>query len=278
MRTDGIVPKVGYRGAMKVFITADIEGVTGIAHRDEGIKSHGDSLQFRERMTEEVRAACLGALEAGATEVWIKDAHGTGRNIIADRLPRNIRLIRGWSGHPYGMVQELDKHFAALVFVGYHSAATSGGNPLSHTFTGLFNYLELNGQRLSEFRANSLTGRSLGVPSVFVSGDAALCQEAQGWEPHITTVATQIGVGRSTVSVHPEEALEQIQAGVTKAILGRKPPAAMPDHFRLDVRYRQHMDAFRFSFFPGAEAVADDTVRIESAEWFEILRALRFAR
>jgi D-amino peptidase len=263
---------------LKVYITADIEGITGIAHWDEASKTHADYGQFRDRMTQEVGAACEGALEAGATEVWIKDAHGSGRNLIADRLPEQIRLIRGWSGHPYSMVQELDSTFEALVFVGYHSAATAGGNPLSHTFSGAFNRIELNGERLSEFRCNSLTGRSLGIPSVFLSGDEALCKEAQGWEPEITTVVTQRGVGRSTISIHPARSLEQIREGAARAIQGRQAPAAMPGPYRLDVRFREHMDAYRFSFYPGAVAVTDDTTRFETDTWFEVLRALRFAR
>jgi len=162
--------------------------------------------------------------------------------------------------------------------VGYHGAATDGGNPLSHTFTGLFNRLELNGQRLSEFRVNSLIGRSLGVPSVFLSGDESLCEEARSCEPHITTVAPLRGVGHSTISIHPAQALEQITEGIAKGIKERQPPKAMPDHFKLDVRFRSHINAYRFSFYPGAEAIADDTVRFESNNFFDVLRAIQFAR
>ncbi len=263
---------------MKIYITADIEGVTGITHRDESIRSHREYPQFRDRMTAEVTSACEAALEAGASEIWIKDAHGSGRNILAERLPRQTRLIRGWSGHPYAMVQELDDSFAALLFVGYHSAATSGGNPLSHTFTGLFNRLELNGECLSEFRVNSLTGRSLGVPSVFLSGDQALCEEARRYEPALTTVATLRGIGHSTISPHPTESLEAIRSGVIHALAERPAPGEMPDSFRLDIRFRAQMDAHRFSFYPGAEAIADDTVRFQTDCWFDLVCALRFAR
>ena len=63
-------------------------------------------------------AACEGAIAAGASEILIKDAHGSGRNIIAARLPDCARLIRGWSGHPLCMVQELDESFDALMFAG----------------------------------------------------------------------------------------------------------------------------------------------------------------
>ena len=84
-----------------------------------------DYTEFQERMTREAVAACEGALAAGATELWIKDAHGTGRNIRQEALPTEAVLSRGWSNHPLGMVQELDESFAVVGMVGYHGPAGS---------------------------------------------------------------------------------------------------------------------------------------------------------
>src|SRR5690349_24770098 len=106
---------------MKVYISADIEGTTGITDWEEATKTHSTYMEFRERMTDEVVAACEGAIEAGAREILIKDAHDSGRNIISGRLPDCARLIRGWSCHSFGSVQELDESFDALLFVGYHA-------------------------------------------------------------------------------------------------------------------------------------------------------------
>ena len=82
---------------LKVYISVDIEGVTGSAHWDEAAKLHSDYPQFAERMTQEAVAACEGAIAAGATEIWMKDAHGSGRNIKQEALPDCVTLIRGWS-------------------------------------------------------------------------------------------------------------------------------------------------------------------------------------
>ena len=265
---------------MKVYISADIEGITGIAHWDEAIRDHPAYREFQERMTEEVVAACEGALLAGATEIWVKDAHGSGRNILAERLPHPTHLIRGWSGHPYTMVQELDQSFDLLIFVGYHSPAGSGGHPLSHTYSGVFNRVELNGSPLSEFRINNYTGRLEGVPAVFISGDEALCSEATSLEPDIVAIATHKGVGHSTLGLHPSESRARIQDGVKQAILkGRdRQVLPLPDRFTLTVRYRNHVGAYRASFYPGLELISDDTVQLETDEWFEILRFMNFGR
>ena len=72
-----------------------IEGVAGISNWEEADKTHATYPEFREEMTAEVVAACEGAMAAGASEILIKDAHGTGRNIIAARLPECARLVRG---------------------------------------------------------------------------------------------------------------------------------------------------------------------------------------
>ncbi len=140
---------------MKVYISADIEGVTGVSHWDETDRLKPDYSEFREQMTAEVSAACEGAVQAGAKEIWVKDAHATARNLIAARLPQETRLIRGWSGHPFSMVQELDESFDAMLMIGYHSAAGSDANPLAHTISGNIAGLKINGRYASELQMHA---------------------------------------------------------------------------------------------------------------------------
>ena len=194
---------------MKVYISADIEGTTGVTHWDETELGKGEYEPAREQMTAEVVAACEGALQAGATEIWIKDAHDSARNIIASRLPREARLIRGWSGHPFMMMQEIDSTFQSLILVGYHSRMGSGGNPLSHTMSGNVTWLKINDSYASEFSFHAYTAALVKVPLAFVSGDKGLCDEVVQFNPHITTVAVKEGVGSSTINIHPDLAAEQ---------------------------------------------------------------------
>ena len=152
---------------MKIYVSADIEGITGVSHWDETEKPKLEYREFREQMTAEVSAACEGALQAGATEVWVKDAHGTARNLIGSRLPKQTQLIRGWTGHPFSMVQELDESFDAMLMVGYHSRAGSDANPLAHTHTGNIATLMINGTAASELRIHAYAAAYLNVPLVF---------------------------------------------------------------------------------------------------------------
>jgi len=264
---------------MKFYISADIEGITGVTSWDETDIDKPAYAIAQKQMTAEVAAACQGALQAGASEILVKDAHSTGRNILAGDIPHEARLIRSWSGHPFGMVEELDETFQALALIGYHSRAGSGASPLAHTMSGAITYAKINDRFASEFLFAAYTAALVKVPLVFVSGDQGLCTEINQFHPHIHTLAVKSGIGESTNSLHPAVAVEQIRAEVTRALSGdlSRCLIPLPEHFRLELRYRQHARAYVASFYPGAKQLDDHTILFESDSYFEILRYMLFA-
>ena len=145
---------------MKVFISADIEGVACVVARDDGKLEGVEYERAREWMTGEVNAAIEGAMDAGATEVVVADSHGHMRNIMAEKLHEKALLVRG-SPRPGTMVEGLDETFSAAMFIGYHSQA---GNPLgvlSHTYLGGTIYqVRINGLALGEPGMNAAVVRS----------------------------------------------------------------------------------------------------------------------
>ena len=264
---------------MRFFISADIEGVTGINNWSETNKGNPDYSEFRTQMTREVVAACEGALAAGATEIVIKDAHDSGRNLKAEDLPKEAKLIRNWSRHPYSMVWGIDKGFDAVGFVGYHSPSGSNDNPLAHTMSSIsIAEMTLNGELCSEFMLHALVARTHDVVPVFLSGDAGICKRATNFDPQIETVATFEGTGNATLSIHPMVAIDRIKAGVEKALKKKKEAFSMsiPEHFVLEVSYKKHPDAFRASHYPGAKALAAHTVRFEANNMLDIMRFIMF--
>jgi D-amino peptidase len=263
---------------MKVYISADIEGITGVTHWNETEDDKPDYAQFRQQMTAEVAAACEGALAAGAAEIWVKDAHGSGRNIIAEQLPRQARLLRGWTGHPLMMVERIDNTFQAAMMIGYHSPAGYSGNPLAHTISGKDAYILINGIYASEFMIYTYAAALHRVPVVFLSGDAALCQDAAALVPGLTSVAVKEGQGDSTLNLHPHLALEKIKDGAQRAVTGdvSRCRLELPAHFAVEVRYKNHAQAYSSSFFPGASLKDAHTIQFETNDYFEVLRFLIF--
>ncbi len=263
---------------MKVYISVDIEGVAGITHWDEATKTHPTYPEFREQMTREAIAACNGAIAAGATEILLKDAHDSGRNIITADLPDCVRIIRGWSGHPLSMVQELDDSFAAAMLIGYHSKAGAEGNPLAHTMTGRVNQITLNGNVVSEFLLHSYAAAMQGVPVVLVSGDKGLGEDVKALNPHIHTLATSEGIGRSTISLAPKEAVRLIEAAATAALRGDHAACRLilPSAFTLEISFNNPTDAYAASWYPGVQHIGRRTIRFETRDYFEVLRAVKF--
>jgi D-amino peptidase len=263
---------------MKVYLSADIEGTAGVVLWDQAEKGKPDYQEAREQMTAEVAAACEGLLDGGATEVWVQDAHGTTINIIASRLPERTRLIRGWSGHPFFMLQALDETFDAIALIGYHSRAGGGGNPLEHTMSTNLAEVRINDRAASEFLVHAYAAELLRVPVVFLSGDEALCREVEAVNPAIGTVAVLEGVGDSTVSMHPAAAARAIKEGVKKALGGDRARCrvALPERFVVDLRFKKQVAAYKSSFYPGSERTGPTTVRFASESYYEVLRMFLF--
>jgi D-amino peptidase len=264
---------------MKVYLSVDMEGVTGAQHWDETEIGKPGYERLRDRMAREAATVAAAALEAGAREVWVQDAHDTGRNLAPEDLPPGCRLIRGWSGDPRLMVQELDKSFAALLVVGWHSGAGSGGSPLCHAMSTGLTGLRLNGEPCSELRLAGLTAAGLGVPLVFCAGDQALCAEARAWLPGIRTVATQEGRGESVVC-HDAQAVLARMAEAGRAALANLSAARLPRlprRWELEMDFRSPARARRASFYPGMRQVTPSTVRLRGGALDDLLRALLFA-
>jgi D-amino peptidase len=264
---------------MKVYISADIEGVTGVVHWNETEKSKPEFNEFAEQMTKEVVAACEGATAAGAEELWIKDAHDSARNININKLPKNSKLIRDWSRHPFCMMQELDESFDAAILIGYHSGGSLSGNPLSHTLNNnKVSYIKINGEVASEFLINTYVASLVGVPVIFVSGDEELCEAANKTNKNIKTVAVKKGVGNSVISIHPELANERIKNSVQEALKGdyKNCFVKLPDSFKVEIGYLNHKHAYAASFYPGARLIDTMSISYEADDYFDVLRMFMF--
>ena len=268
---------------MKLFVSADIEGVACIGDPAEVDKSQtNESAIFCKQMTAEVRAACEGAFAGGADTIVVKDAHWTGRNMDphALRAPdgKTLRLIRGWSGHPFAMVQGIDASFDAVAFIGYHSAAGIGTNPLAHTISGRhFANVKINGETASEFLIYAYAAASVGVPLIFLSGDLALCNDAAHRIGGLETVPVIEGFGASVESILPHEATQRIRDGMERAISMKMVASLQPPRqIHTEIVFHKPSVAYAKAFYPGAELASDTTVVFDTNEYFEVLRFLWF--
>ena len=262
---------------MKVYISVDIEGVTGVTAWDETELNHPDHKAAALQMTREAVAACEGAIAAGADEIIVKDAHDTARNMDIHAFPEQVKLCRGWTNTPESMVAGIDETFDAAIFIGYHSGAGFDGNPLSHTMNQQNNYVKINGRQAAEFDMNAYVAAYYGVPVVFLSGDEELCDHAKELIPELETVGVKSGEGNMTTNIHPAKACALINAGVQKGLAKLDScKLESPERFELEINFKDCVKAHRGSYYPGAEKINPTTVRFVGKDIQEMMAARMF--
>ncbi len=264
----------------KIFLSCDIEGTAGICAWDETEWGDPRNEYFRAQMSREASSACLGALDAGADEIFVKDAHDSARNLDPKLLPKEAKLLRGWAGNMLSMMAGIDSMpFDAAMMTGYHACAGNDGNPLSHTMSsGRIDHVTINGIQASEFIINAYTAAYFGVPTCFVSGDASLCRSAKEFIPAITTVETNEGIGSAVVSIHPDLSCEKIREGVKVALSGDLSLCMpeKPEIYKIEIGYHKHQEAHAKSFYPGAVAKGSCALTFEHTDYLECLRLFHF--
>lgn len=262
---------------MKVYISVDIEGVTNVTHWDETELHHAAHGSSAQQMTNEVLAACRGAIAAGATEIVVKDAHDSARNILPEDMPDEVILARGWTCAPESMMAGLDETFDAAIFIGYHSGANYNGNPLAHTMNTQNNYVRINGVDCAEFDLNTYVAASHGVPVVFVSGDVQLCEHAKELVPAIETVGVKTGIGDATFNMSAKKACRLIEEGVAAALKKLEEcKIENPEQFDVEISFKEPVKAYRACFYPGVSRVDARTVAYTAKDAHEMMTTRMF--
>src|SRR5579862_69472 len=166
---------------MKVFVSVDIEGATGIASFSQCGRADGQHYDYgfaRRMLTGDVNAAIRGAKAAGATEVVVKDAHGNCKNLLVDELEPGTQLISGFYPRNDYMMDGLDESFEAAMLVGYHAMAGGLHGMMEHALSGGVHKFWINGERAGEIAVSAAIAGAFRVPTVLVTSDQAGCREA----------------------------------------------------------------------------------------------------
>jgi len=265
---------------MRIFLSADLEGVAGIAHFPSTGPGRFDYESGKRWMTQEVVAACDAALAAGATEILVTDGHGAAHNIQFDDLPDAARLVRSWP-RPLIQMQGIDDgHFDAVVLVGHHSHAQSRDGILSHTFVGAFRDVRLNGVSQSETTFNALLAAHYGVPVVFSSGDEAYIAHVREALPGCETVVTKKVCGLTSIdSLKPAVSQRLIREGVSRALarLNTFKPIPLPEFFELEIDFTDRSQPEMWEWLPWCQRVGPFTIRWQLRDMPELMRVIGFA-
>ena len=206
----------------RLYISADIEGVAGVASKEHTTPAGFEYEKAREWMTNEVNAACNAAFESGIKEIVISDSHGNGQNLCLDQLPKNVQVVRSWP-RPLCMMEGIEQgSFDAAMLLGYHSGTTDLRGVLAHTLsTHGVREIKINGKTASETVISAFTAGNFQVPVILVSGDDAYTEHAQSVFDDVEVATVKWACSTtSTRTLLPQDACQLI-AEQTKCALNR---------------------------------------------------------
>lgn len=256
---------------MKVFISADIEGVTGLISWSQAGRPNSDHYDYafaRRMMTHDVNAAVRGARNAGATKVVIKDSHGNSKNLLIDELESGVELISGHGSGRYGMMEGIDGSFDAAFLIGYHAKAGTAEGIMEHTYTGRAHRLFINEIELGEIGLSAATAGRLGVPLAMVSSDEMGCKEASSTILGVHTAITKYGIGRYMGRLlHPSETGPLIESTAEKALKNLNEPWTFEGECTVRLEVNRTEDADWAARIPGVTRVDGYNVAVTASNY-----------
>jgi D-amino peptidase len=250
---------------MKVYVSADMEGITGLVDAEDVQPGGRDYERGRVMMTEDVNAAVRGAFAGGASTVLVNDAHGPMRNLLPDQLDPRVTLIKG-RPKPMGMIEGLTPGYDAVVCVGFHARAGILG-VLSHSFMGHeIEDIWLDDRPVGEIGLLHATAAAYGVPVALLTGDDSACAEMTEWDSSVATVPVKFAKDRFAAQLVPvAEARAAIETGVEAAVrTPRTTPTVSRSAHRLAVRWQNASVASHLPAIPGVARTDDRTVTVEA--------------
>jgi len=262
---------------MKVYISCDLEGISGVVSPEHAWYGGKDFEMYRRLMTGEVNAAVEGALEGGATDVVVNDAHGPMTNILIEELNPNATLISG-SPKPLTQMQGIDKTFSLAAFVGYHARRNAMTAILEHTITGVVQELKVNGIVMGETGINAGVAGYFGVPVGLVAGDNVVTREAKDLMPSVETVQVKWAEARYAARcLHPTKAralIKERMKWVTENHTRFKPYKVKPP-ITFEVTFDDTAMAELASTIPTSERTEPCTVKLTHDDYLVAFKGVR---
>ncbi len=275
----GFTHPVTAQEGLKIYISADMEGVVGVVTGDQLGPSGFEYQRFRAFMTQEVNTAIDAAFEAGATEVVVSDSHGNGENLLLEQLPDNVVVIRSWP-RPLSMMEGIDATFAGAIFIGYHTSTTNTRGVRAHTLSSArLTAVRLNGQAMAEAGINAAIAGHFGVPIIMVSGDDAIIEETRTLLGDVEGAVVKWALGfHSAKTLTPEAAYPVIREKV-KAAMARIDdfkPYRLDGPVQLDVSFKNYRPVEVLAYLPIVERIDAHTIRFVGNDMIEISKFLAF--
>jgi D-amino peptidase len=250
---------------LKVFISVDIEGISGVGTPLMTSGSGKDYGLARELATADVNTVVNAIFEHGPAEILVNDSHGDMQNVLHTLLDERVLYIQG-NIKPLGMVEGLDESFDAVILLGHHARAGTENGFIAHTGSGSVKGLWINGVEVGEAGLNAYYAGSLGVPVVVAQGDSTFADQISQLFA-VRTVVTKYAIGSSVARlVHPEVARARLHSTTLEALaaLGSARPLVPHEPVTVRMRFATTTRADILQAIPGMQRIDGWTVEYEA--------------
>ncbi|MBM7716151.1 D-amino peptidase [Bacillus thermophilus] len=262
---------------MKVFISADMEGVAGVVHREHTARNGQEHERARLLMTEEVNACIEGVLTCGAKEIVVNDSHGSMRNVIPEVIHPAADYITG-SPKPLAMMEGIGFHYDAAILLGYHSKMGSKG-VLNHTFHGgVIENIKINQKDMGEIAISAGIAGHFGVPVVLVTGCQHTADEAKDFIPGIETAIVKRTINElSARHLSPKNARNLIKEQTISSIsnIAQIKPVVMKGPFEVEITYLHTGLADAAAILPIVKRISPKTHCFRTDDFITAFRYIR---
>jgi D-amino peptidase len=262
---------------VKILISADMEGATGVTCPADVLPGGPQWERQRPVFTGDVNAAIAGLFDGGASEVLVNEAHWTMRNLLLERLDERASMLTG--RHKELSMMEGVQHgdVDGVVFLGYHTGAGAEGvlahTYLANTVTGVW----LDGRRAGEGLLNAALAAEYGTPVIMVTGDDKTVEDARSYASGAVGVAVKDHVSRyAAVCRPPARTAADIRRGAERAMAGagrREASVNGPHVFAVEFD-AEHL-AGAVTVVPGVSRIGERRISFTGGTMYEGIRCFK---
>lgn len=256
---------------MKLFISADMEGVAGLAEYRHASPGSPEFTWMVDLWIDQINTIIAAALDEGVEEILVNEAHSGMNYLSLGKLHPRAALISGYVKADNQM-HGLDKTYLGAVFMG-HTRAGTGHGVLNHTYVmrDVFD-LRLNGESIGELGLNGYWASYLGSALIMVAGDDWTAVEAREFEESIECAVVKEGISQfSAKHFSSADVKKELECATRQAIRRRKegliPDKDLPDQFEMEIDFSISEIAHLCSFVPGVSRVGPRTVRFQNSDY-----------
>ena len=260
--------------AQKILISVDMEGIAGVVTSAQLGPSGFEYQRFRQFMTDETIAAIDGAIEAGAKEIVVADSHGNGQNLLIEKLPDNVMIIRSWPRR-FGMAAGIDESFDGVMLIGYHASTHNPAGVRAHTFSSAkLTKVSINNIPVSEGMWVAMVAGHFNVPVIMISGDNIATKEVKDFLGEVEMAVVKEAMGfhsaKTSTPAMAAKIIKEASAKAVKEIDSYKPYKLEALPVQLEVSFKNYQPSEILAYLSLVERKDSHTIRFTGKDMVEV--------